>query len=58
MADKIPDYLYNVPSQQHYFDETTSTVASARVYVDGQVGGDYGVVDPDTFIDEPDPVTP
>ncbi len=53
---KKPDYKYSVPSEQRYFDESTSTSTAARVFVAGKTGADYGIKDPDFFIDASGPV--
>ena len=50
---KVPDYLYTLPSEQRYFDESTSTIANPVVFDATKTGADYGITDPEVFVEEP-----
>lgn len=52
MTKKImfPETHYEVPSQQRYFDESTTSIENPSVFDASKVAGDYGVKDPDVFV--------
>lgn len=44
-----PKYLYTTPEAKRYFDETSSTVAAARIFDPAKTAVDYGIKNPEKF---------